>query len=132
MMKYETNVKCHIIHGLEISDMNEESLVKLPPTTTVDKIPASKQDVVTREDLQRWPHLDSIKIPEIDCEVEMMIGQDVPEASEPWEVINAPNRGEPYGIRTLLGWMVCGYMGPNVNIIRIYLHEHILRVYGYA
>lgn len=44
---------------------------------------------------------------EIDADIEMLIGMDVPKAMEPWQIINSQSNG-PYALKTLLGWVVNG------------------------
>ena len=56
------------------------------------------------------PHLKDIEILEIDAEVSLLIGSDVPQALEPLE-IRRGQRGEPYATRTALGWVVNGPIG---------------------
>ena len=46
-------------------------------------------------------------MPEIDAEVELLIGVDAPKVIEPWQIINSQVNG-PYAVKTLLGWMVNG------------------------
>lgn len=48
-----------------------------------------------------------IQLQEIDADVELLIGVDVPKAMEPWQIINSQGNG-PYAVRTLLGWVVNG------------------------
>ena len=60
------------------------------------------------EDLSRWPHLKDIVIPEVDeTQVTMLIGANVPEA-QVHEECRKGKAGEPYAVRTILGWAVLG------------------------
>lgn len=54
-----------------------------------------------------WSHLKHIHLPQVDEEIELLIGTNVPKALEPLEVVCSANDG-PYAVRTLLGWMVNG------------------------
>ena len=62
---------------------------------------------VSMEDLDRWPYLRGIKIPDINSDVGLIIGTNAPLASEPWEVVHSQDDG-PYAAKTLLGWAVRG------------------------
>ena len=72
---------------------------------SVKKLPVSKVDIPCQSDVDRWPHLQGIAIPEIDCEVGLLLGSDVPKALQPTEVKGNDQEG-PYAVRTALGWMV--------------------------
>lgn len=48
-----------------------------------------------------------IRIPELDAEVEVLIGTNAPKLMEPWEIINSEDKG-PYAVRILLGWVING------------------------
>lgn len=54
-----------------------------------------------------WPELNSVEIPVIDADLELLIGTNVPKVMEPWEVVHSMGDG-PYAVRTLLGWVVSG------------------------
>ena len=86
-----------------------------------DEIPVSKENIPTKKDLERWPYLSRIQLDEIDADIELLIGIDVPKAMEPWEIINSEGNG-PYAVKTLFGWVGNGplsscsavELGPNV------------------
>ncbi len=44
---------------------------------------------------------------EIDADIELLIGVNIPKALEPWQFINSEGNG-PYAVCTLLGWVVNG------------------------
>lgn len=56
---------------------------------------------------KKWPYLKTVHLPEIEAGIELLIGTNVPKASESLEVIRSVNDG-PYAIRTILGWTVNG------------------------
>lgn len=59
-------------------------------------------------DLQGWPHLKHVNLPEIDAGIELLIGTNVPKALELLQV-NHNVDGGPYAI--MLGWTVNGPEG---------------------
>jgi hypothetical protein len=71
-------------------------------------LPISPANIATLEDIKTWPHLKGLRIPEVGAEeVTILIGQDCPDAIMPRQMIKG-NRGEPYAMRTLLGWTLNG------------------------
>ena len=64
----------------------------------------STDGVACQYDVNRWFHLLDIQVPErINAEVELLIGQDVPEAHEPSEVRSRRGNG-PYAKKIKFGW----------------------------
>ena len=98
------------IMSLELFDLREENFIDLPIVFSTAKLPVSKENMATQQDAEKWSHLKGIEIPEIDAEVSLLIGSDVPQALEPLE-IRRGQRGQPYATRTALGWVVKGPLG---------------------
>ena len=67
----------------------------------------TKENLLTQSELSKWPHLRGIEVEEIDAEIEMLIGMNVPKVMEPWQIINSQSNGS-YAVKTLLGWVVNG------------------------
>ena len=57
-------------------------------------VPVSKDEVPKQEDVDRWPHLRGfVYLTELNSQVDLLIGSDVPEALQPKELGNKwPNR----------------------------------------
>ena len=82
---------------------------------TVDKLNASSRSIPSEQDVKQWPHLRDIKLPSIsEKEVRLIIGTNVPDAFWVLEERRG-NKGEPYAIRTPLGWTLMGPMDKNVG-----------------
>lgn len=81
--------------------------------------------MISQVELEKWEYLNPVCIPQIQAEVELLIGINSSKLMEPWEVINSVGEG-PYAIKTLLGWVVNGPLGgsreqngcPVVNVNR--------------
>ncbi|XP_068237238.1 uncharacterized protein [Palaemon carinicauda] len=101
-------VACSLVSGLSVLDYEGKTCITLPPVLSAPRIPIDECDVVMSRDLERWPHLREIYIPEVEAEVGLLIGNNAPHLLEPREVINSTRLHEPHAIRTLLGWVVCG------------------------
>ena len=60
---------------------------------------------------EQWPHLSCLSLPQARADqVALIIGQDNSEALAPLSTIFG-RRGEPYAIRTCLGWSLHGVLG---------------------
>lgn len=70
-------------------------------------MPVNSDNIITQEEISKWPYLDRVKIPHIEANVDLLIGANAFQVMEPWEVINSYGNG-PYAYRTLLGWVVNG------------------------
>ena len=106
-MGQEKVVSSHIVSGLEVAGLNEEHFCELPKAYTQMCMPVHKGNIPRQSDLQRWPHLKHVNLPEIEAGIELLIGTNVSKALEPLQVIRSVNNG-PYAIRTMLGWTVNG------------------------
>ena len=101
---------CHRV-CLEIMDMNEINMIELPEVLTKEKLNISTDGVACQDDVNRWSHLSGIQVPErVNAEVELLIGQDVPEALEPSEIRTRRGNG-PYATKTKFGWTLNGPLG---------------------
>ena len=74
-------------------------------------MPVSKDEVPKQEDVDRWPHLRGfVYLTELNSQVDLLIGSDVPEALQPKEVIPAVGGG-PYASKVAFGWVINGPTG---------------------
>ncbi|KAK3886574.1 hypothetical protein Pcinc_009223 [Petrolisthes cinctipes] len=98
-----------MVTDVEVCDVDENNFITLPPVYVLDEIPVPSNDIVKKEDLQNWPHLSDIDIPDMgDAEIGLMIGNNVPQAMEPQEIIHSTEEGGPFALRTKIGWLVLG------------------------
>ena len=108
--KKNSPVDSYLIRDLVVSDLDENHFVHLPTLYTRPEIPVSKNDIPTQQDVDQWPHLDGVFIPQVDAEIGLLIASDVPKALDPVEVKHSQNGG-PYATRTRMGWAVNGPLG---------------------
>lgn len=66
--------------GLEICDIEENNFIHLPLVFTPGKLPVAKDDVIIKENLKEWPHLQGIDITTLNSDIGLMIGNNVPQA----------------------------------------------------
>ena len=100
-------VQCKVVDGLSISGLDAASMIQLPPTYTLNKIPMKHEDMATPEDVERWMHLKGISTTQTNAEIGIMIGGNCPEALCPLETRTGA-AGEPFAFRSRLGWTVRG------------------------
>lgn len=116
-----------------------ESVIDLDKVWTVDKLSISSHSIPTAEDIASWPHLNGIDLPDLDDkEVTILIGSDYPEAH--WVLEHRRGaKGQPYAVRTPLGWTVMGPLGTtnnnnvSVNFLRKddeLLHQQVERMFN--
>ena len=104
------------LEGIELLDLTEQNVIKLPAIYTKDEMPVSINHIPTSEDLHKWPHLTSMELPQVNADVGLLIGNNVPDASAPLEV-KTGSRGSPYMSRSLLGWIPWGVLRNSPNIL---------------
>ena len=119
-----------VTDNLQVGNIDGTSFVDLPSVFVKDSIPVTMEDAPTQEEIDRWEHLRHITLPQLNgrhCipKVTLMIGSSVPAATTPFEVVYG-ELGDPYAIRSPLGWLVYGLPGKmrnqpeiNVNFCRI-------------
>ena len=107
-----TKVDSQIVSGFQVSDLSETEFISLPPVYTLPRIPVTHDDIPKQHDLQAWPHLQDVHLPDLDADIGLMIGNNAPEAVEPWQILHG-QPGEPFAVETKLGWVVNGPVKPN-------------------
>jgi hypothetical protein len=102
------------VRGLQISDIQSQSTIDMPEVYTKDIIPVTKSHIPTESDISRWPHLQDVALPQIEAGIDLLIGNNVPDAYTPVETKVGP-RGSPHATRTLLGWIAWNVMRNNTE-----------------
>ena len=104
-----------LLSKFKFDQLTDEQLRRLvlsstPRVCETPKLPIASESIPSQDDVDRWPHLKGIHVTEIEANVGLLIGHDVPKALEPKEVRESQNGG-PYATRTLLGWAINGPLG---------------------
>ena len=110
----QKTVSCKAVSDLEVSSLEGDDFIELTGVFAQEVIPASKENIPTQEDVDRWPHLRGVQIPSINADIGLLIGTDVAKALDPKEVICSVKDG-PYAVRTALGWTVNGPLRENIR-----------------
>lgn len=108
-MGEQKTVSCKPVPDLKVSSLEGDDFIDLTEVFAQKAIP------VTQEDVDKWPHLQGVRIPSISADVGLLIGTDVAKALEPEEIIHSVKDG-PYVVRTALGWTVNGPLRENIRI----------------
>lgn len=106
-MSQDKSVGSYVLKDLEVSGLSQEVYCALPEVYTQETMPVTTANIASQKDLECWPHLSNICLPKINAGIELLIGANVPEALEPWEIIRSQDNG-PYAVRTMFGWTVNG------------------------
>ena len=104
--KQNSPTECTVFK-LEVFDLEEQNFVELPTVFSTPQLPVSTDSIPQQEDVIRYPYLQGIKLPKIDASVGLLIGNDVPKALEPKQVIGSKDKG-PYAVKTVFGWTLNG------------------------
>ena len=91
-------VNTHLIKGLEVCDLQGENVVALPDLYTKDHIPVSRNHIHTQEDIAKWPHMNGVVLPQIDADIGIMIGNNVPDIYTPLQLKTGPC-GSPHAAK---------------------------------
>ena len=92
--------------------MDENVFIELPALYTRPGIPVSKDDIPKQVDVDRWPYLNDVNLPDVEAGVGLLIASDVPMALDPLEVKHNQD-GSLYASRTSLGWVGNAPLGRN-------------------
>ena len=102
--------------------MNEQNFVKLPAVFSTPKLPVTKTNIPQQQDISKYPHLKGIQLPKIKAPKGLLIGNDVPKALEPKQVIASSEKG-PYAVKIIFGWTLNGPLDGKENSRNIKLHQ---------
>ena len=108
--KKDSIIDYFVVKGLTISDLGENVFFELPAMYTRLEIPVSKEDIPTQSNVDRWPHLSGVYLPEVDAEIGLLIACDVPTVFDPLAVKHSKDDGR-YAAGTSIGWVVKGPLG---------------------
>ena len=96
--------------SLTVEALDGTDKVEVKRLWTVDRLNASSRSIPSEQDARQWPHLVDIKLSSIsEQDVRLIIGTNAPDAFWVLEERRG-NRGEPYAVRTPLGWTLIGPM----------------------
>jgi len=93
--------------SLTIAGVDNNEVVELREVLSVRSLPLKPNRSLTINELNTWPHLEGLHIPKFSAPVGLLIGVDNPELFWTLEERRG-NQGQPYAVRTRLGWSLIG------------------------
>jgi len=86
--------RCELVQ-LEVFDLEEDNFIELPMVFSTPNLPVGSESIPCQEDVDKWPHMKGVTVTEINADVGLLVGHDIPKALEPKEVRESQNGG-PY------------------------------------
>jgi transposase InsO family protein len=104
--------------SMNVCDINGKNMINMATVYVRMNLPIGIGNKATSVDIDKLPHLRTIQLPEVNAGgVELIIGQDVPEALMPREVLTG-EPGSAYAVKYLLGWTLNGPLDRSCNAIQ--------------
>ncbi|KAI2644916.1 DNA repair protein RecO [Labeo rohita] len=103
-----------VISDLEVCRLEDTMFTELPKVFTHSSIPVHAGNIPKQSDIQRWPYLQEVSLPEIEADVGLLIGVNCSRVMEPLHIINGQDGG-PYAVKTAIGWVVNGPVRKDLN-----------------
>ena len=106
--------------SLLVSDVHRENSVEIPMVYSTPSLPISRENT-PKQDVNRWPHLKGVTIPQIEAEIALLIVSNVPQLLQRQEIRKSENRG-PFATKIVLGWVLNSHLrrdmlkSPTVNL----------------
>lgn len=76
-MSSTKQVKSCLIRDLQVCGLEEDNFIDLPKVFTQTSIPVAKENIPLQKHIDRWPYLQEVKLPHVDVEIGLLIGNDV-------------------------------------------------------
>ena len=95
------------VAGLTVRGKDGSTTVRLPRVFSRKGLNLKQESLVTRKEVERWPHLRDLLLPGAKAGDIRLIGQDCPRALAPLSTILGAE-GEPFAVKTCLRWTVNG------------------------
>ena len=112
----EKPVSTYVVSGLEVSSLSGDEFIDLPNAFTHKTIPVVKENIPQQKDLERWPYLKEIQLPQIEADIGLLIEANMPKAMELWEVVSSVGN-KTYAIRTKLDFWLHLQHGSSVKSV---------------
>ena len=106
----------HAVKGLEVVGLEGSSVIEISHVYSRKDLPVSARHIPTQKDIDKWRHLDGIQLPKADCDIGLLIGNNVPDVYTPLQVRTGPI-GSPHATLSRIGWIPWNVVrdGPGVT-----------------
>lgn len=92
-MKQEKMVGSFIVAALEIAELDNNTYCDMADLLVQYKMPVEKSNIPKQRDVNDWPHLKHVNLPETTVHVDLLIGINMPRALDLLEVIRSEGAG---------------------------------------
>jgi len=117
-----------VISKLVVAGIHVDQEIELTNVYALDHLQIDQENMPTVEEVKKWHHLDDIPLPAYDS-IELVIGQDCPDAVVPLEVRHhSTARIAPYAVRTRLGWMISGPFSTESSLLSTATVNYVSRI----
>lgn len=89
IMGQEKVVSSYIVPELELAAIDNDKFIDFAKAYTQVSMPVHRADIPINKDLEKWPYLRHLYLPQIESGIELLIGTNVPQAMELLEVIHS-------------------------------------------
>jgi hypothetical protein len=93
------------VNGLQVSGLSMKHLVDMLKVFTKEEMPVTNEHLPKQQEIKKWAHLTGINVPDIDSDIGIVIGNNVPDAYTPFELATGPS-SSPHASKTRLGWII--------------------------
>ena len=110
-----------VYDNLQVRGFNTNETLSLTNVSAAHAIPMDRANIPTPNHAVDWDHLRTIahEIPDMQsCPIGMLIGYDNSHAILPSRIIEGPNKTDPFGWKTALGWGIIGPKKHHPQIVR--------------
>ena len=83
--------KSKVVRNLEICDLSQSNLLPLNDLLSTEKIPVSLDDIPSQIDINNFSEFSDIFIPQVDCNVGLLVGNDNLQVLQTHDVITTPS-----------------------------------------
>lgn len=114
-MHGKKRVSTQVVEKLKIRGLGSECELHLSRCFTRETIPYNRSSIPTQESIKSWAHLSDVQLPPYynDVPVGLLIGYPCFQGFRPLQIVPG-SEGQPFGLRTILGWCV---VGPTVDCV---------------
>lgn len=95
-------INSYAISDLEGCGLEDTNYITLPKVYTHSNIHVYTDNIHKHSDIEEWPYLKQVHLPEFKADVGLLIGANCSKAMEPWHIINSRDGG-PYAVKTAIG-----------------------------
>lgn len=75
-LKKENSLIESSVVSLEVYNLDKHEFLELSMVFSTSKLPVSVEDIPRQKDIEKWPHLSGINVPQVTAQIGILIGND--------------------------------------------------------